>query len=470
MSKSNRVNPHTPTLPVTQRITDLGALALGMFVWIKLIEVPASDFILLTGLLLLVNYYIASAIRQNNHSWRMRPIAREVFQSLKVWSVSFLVTIFTLNILNEDASLAGNLTIALYISCAAILSASRIVTRFYLNYLRSTGRNTKKIAIVGNGDLAKNLHQTFQDYPWMGVDFKGFYCDPNLEDPTACCNPHSALSLSGGTLDLVNRCKAAKIDEVYLTLPMREEERMRHVLDLLADTSVHVYVIPDIFTFSLLHSRWRDINGIPVVGIFDTPLQGIGGIIKRTEDIIIASAILCLISIPMLFIAAGVKTTSSGPIIFKQKRYGYGGKEVEVWKFRSMTVCENDKMVRQATQNDPRVTRFGSLLRKTSLDELPQFINVLQGHMSIVGPRPHAVAHNEQYRKDIHGYMLRHLVKPGITGWAQINGWRGETDTLEKMQKRVDFDLDYIRNWSLNFDIKIIIATIFKGFVNKQAY
>ncbi|EIV7826318.1 exopolysaccharide biosynthesis polyprenyl glycosylphosphotransferase, partial [Escherichia coli] len=186
--------------------------------------------------------------------------------------------------------------------------------------------------------------------------------------------------------------------------------------------------------------------------------------------IVISSIILIFISPILLIIACLIKLTSPGPIIFKQTRYGMDGKPIKVWKFRSMSVMENDNKVIQATKNDIRITKIGRLLRRTSLDELPQFFNVLFGGMSIVGPRPHAVAHNEQYRNLIEGYMLRHKVKPGITGWAQINGWRGETDTLEKMEKRVEFDLEYIREWSIWLDLKIIFLTIFKGFINKSAY
>jgi putative colanic acid biosynthesis UDP-glucose lipid carrier transferase len=179
---------------------------------------------------------------------------------------------------------------------------------------------------------------------------------------------------------------------------------------------------------------------------------------------------LLLVAIPMIFIAMGVKLSSHGPIIFRQHRYGLRGNEIDVWKFRTMTVAENDDTVIQARKNDPRVTRFGAFLRRTSLDELPQLINVLQGKMSLVGPRPHAVAHNEQYRKQVDRYMLRHKVKPGITGLAQVNGWRGETDTLDKMQKRIEFDLAYIQNWSLFLDFKIIYQTMFKVFSDKNAY
>ncbi len=200
------------------------------------------------------------------------------------------------------------------------------------------------------------------------------------------------------------------------------------------------------------------------------PFNGLLNWVKRFEDLVLSSLILLLISPVLLAVAIGVKLSSPGPIIFKQNRYGLDGKPIQVWKFRSMRVMDNGSHVQQATKGDPRVTRFGAFIRRTSLDELPQFFNVLQGSMSIVGPRPHAVAHNEQYRTIVNRYMLRHKVKPGITGWAQINGWRGETDTLDKMEKRVQFDLDYIHRWSLWFDLKIVFLTIFKGFVGKNAY
>jgi len=221
----------------------------------------------------------------------------------------------------------------------------------------------------------------------------------------------------------------------------------------------------------ILHGSWTTLGDSQVISIFDNPHDGVSGWSKRLEDILLATGVMLVIAIPMLIIALGVKLSSPGPVIFKQRRYGINGEEIEVWKFRSMTVCDNDESnIQQATRCDVRITKLGGFLRKTSLDELPQFINVLKGDMSIVGPRPHAVAHNELYREDIHRYMMRHKVKPGITGWAQINGWRGETDTIEKMEKRIEFDLEYIRNWSIYLDLKIFLLTIFKGFVNKNAY
>ncbi len=192
--------------------------------------------------------------------------------------------------------------------------------------------------------------------------------------------------------------------------------------------------------------------------------------LKRVEDIVVGSLIMALIALPMLVIALGVKLTSSGPVFFRQRRYGLNGREIHVLKFRSMTVAEDGDKVTQATQNDKRVTPFGAILRRTSLDELPQFFQVLTGEMSIVGPRPHAVAHNEEFRRLIHGYMLRHMVKPGITGWAQVNGFRGETDTVDKMEKRVEHDIQYIRNWSILLDVRIIWLTIFGRKVRQNAY
>jgi putative colanic acid biosynthesis UDP-glucose lipid carrier transferase len=219
-----------------------------------------------------------------------------------------------------------------------------------------------------------------------------------------------------------------------------------------------------------MNAGLSNLGEFPVVSIHETPFNGVDGWIKRLEDIVLSTLILSLISIPMLIIALGVKLSSSGPVFYKQNRYGLRGNRIEVWKFRTMTACEDDAEVRQVQQSDVRVTPLGAFLRRTSLDELPQFINVLQGRMSIVGPRPHAVIHNEEYRKLISGYMLRHKVRPGITGLAQVNGWRGETDTLDKMEKRIEYDLAYIKNWSLLLDVKIILLTLFKGFSGKNVY
>ncbi|HGZ2381863.1 TPA: undecaprenyl-phosphate glucose phosphotransferase [Escherichia coli] len=313
-------------------------------------------------------------------------------------------------------------------------------------------RMRKEDAIYG-GEMS--AHHYFRDFA---------YCDSGMIPWLLVAE---LLCLKGKTL---GDAKAGKIHNVYIAMQMCDGARVKKLVHQLADTTCSVLLIPDVFTFNILHSRLEEMNGVPVVPLYDTPLSGVNRLLKRAEDIVLATLILLLISPVLCCIALAVKLSSPGPVIFRQTRYGMDGKPIKVWKFRSMKVMENDKVVTQATQNDPRVTKVGNFLRRTSLDELPQFINVLTGGMSIVGPRPHAVAHNEQYRQLIEGYMLRHKVKPGITGWAQINGWRGETDTLEKMEKRVEFDLEYIREWSVWFDIKIVFLTVFKGFVNKAAY
>ena len=251
---------------------------------------------------------------------------------------------------------------------------------------------------------------------------------------------------------------------------MRAERRIRNVLARLADTTASVYIVPDFFVFELLHARWTNVNGLPAVSVFENPLYGVDGLAKRAADVIFGFMLLAAAAVPMCIIAAMIKLTSAGPVFFRQRRYGLDGREILVWKFRTMSCCDNGSEVRQATQDDARITPIGRFLRRTSLDELPQLFNVIEGGMSLVGPRPHANAHNEQYRSLIDGYMLRHKVKPGITGLAQVNGYRGETETLEKMEKRVACDHQYIREWSFWMDLKIMVKTLRVVLMQRNAY
>jgi len=257
---------------------------------------------------------------------------------------------------------------------------------------------------------------------------------------------------------------------IYLSLPMASQKRILTLLDGLRDTTSSIYFAPDTFVTDLIQGRVDSVGGMPVVAVCETPFTGLNWVFKRGSDIVLSLLILTLISPLLLFIALCVKLTSRGPVIFRQRRYGLDGSEIIVYKFRSMTVMDDGDEIRQAQKHDERLTPIGAFLRKTSLDELPQFFNVLQGRMSIVGPRPHAVAHNEMYRKLIKGYMLRHKVAPGITGWAQINGYRGETEKLEKMKGRIDHDLEYLRNWSLRLDLYIIVKTVWVVFGSENAH
>ena len=284
------------------------------------------------------------------------------------------------------------------------------------------------------------------------------------------CDPRLRPIVTGG-LDVVAEYVAKfEIDSVYITLPILDQPRIINLVNSLRDTTASIYFVPDVFMFDLVQARLDSVNGVPVISVFESPLVGINAVHKRFFDLVVSGLILLVIAPIMVIIAALVKLTSKGPVFFKQRRYGMDGDEIWVYKFRSMSVCEDGAKVTQATKNDARVTRLGAILRKTSLDELPQLINVLQGSMSIVGPRPHAVAHNEHYRKLIHGYMGRHKVKPGITGWAQVSGFRGETDTIDKMEGRVLHDIAYLKNWSIWLDIVIMFKTVKLVFKDTQAY
>jgi putative colanic acid biosynthesis UDP-glucose lipid carrier transferase len=241
---------------------------------------------------------------------------------------------------------------------------------------------------------------------------------------------------------------------------MASQPRILNLLDQLRDTTASIYFLPDIFLYDLIQARVDTVGGLPVVAVCETPFHGTTGVIKRLSDLCIALPAIVMTGPVMLAIVLAIKLTMPGPVLFRQRRYGLDGQQIVVWKFRTMRVTEDGDVVRQATRHDDRITPLGAFLRRSSLDELPQFFNVLQGRMSVVGPRPHAVAHNEMYRKLIKGYMIRHKVKPGITGWAQVNGARGETDTIEKMQRRIAYDIEYLRSWSLRLDVAIVWRTV----------
>ncbi len=360
------------------------------------------------------------------------------------------------------------------IGCWLVATPLTVITmhigrRLLLARLRAKPTEPRRVAIIGANDLGLRVLNSMQSMPWLGYKIMGFYDDriANNDVDRRLVGQH--IDVKGGLEQLYADAHDGKLDIVFITLPMRAELRMHSVIDRLADTTVSPYLIPDVFNFDLLHSRLTCLQGIPALSIYDSPLVD-NGWAKRLEDLVLGSLMLLGLSIPMMLIALGVKITSKGPVFFKQTRYGLGGEPIKVWKFRSMSVCEDGPNVAQAKKSDPRVTPFGNFLRRTSLDELPQLFNVVSGSMSLVGPRPHAVAHNEYYRGQIKGYMLRHKVKPGITGLAQVNGFRGETETLDKMSGRIAYDLEYIRHWSLLLDIKILWQTIFKGFVGQQAY
>ncbi len=416
----------------------------------------------------MVLFYFMARANGLYKSWRVTSLWRETETVIVVWvCVAFLVLFIVFLMKLPDIHLR-RVFVSWFVLAQIMLILWRVLLRVALREYRSRGRNYRTVVIAGAGELGTRLARTILDAPWMGYRIKGFY-DDNKEAGSMPL-PGSGIRVLGDLDRMIEDVRTERMDLVYIALPMRFEGKIRKVLKGLSNTAVSAYLAPDFLTFDILHARMVDMNGIPTISIYEDPFDSASGWLKRLEDVVVSSLILVMISPVMMAIAAAIKLTSPGPVFFKQRRYGARGDEIMVWKFRTMTVIEDGDVIRQASKNDARVTKVGAFLRRTSLDELPQFINVLQGTMSIVGPRPHATAHNEYYRNIIPGYMLRHKVKPGITGWAQINGYRGETDTLEKMEKRVEYDLRYIKNWSFWFDIKIIFATVFKGFVDKNAY
>ena len=340
-----------------------------------------------------------------------------------------------------------------------------VIGRYIVMRHAAKPESRRTVVVVGAGALGVKVARALQDGS-RGVEFLGYFddrADGRLDD--------DARSQMLGNLSQVGTFAATRgLREVYITLPLGSQPRIVELLDQLQGTTASLFFVPDVFGISIIQGRLQDMNGVPVVGICETPFTGTNLLVKRLSDLVIAAIIVVLISPLLLAIAIGIKLSSRGPVIFKQRRNGLDGEEIVVYKFRSMTTQDDGDVVVQATRNDPRITRFGAFLRSTSLDELPQFFNVLQGTMSVVGPRPHAVTHNDAYRQIIKAYMVRHKVKPGITGWAQINGQRGETDTIDKMRTRVEYDLEYLRNWSLGLDLRIIAGTVRVLFFDRHAY
>lgn len=456
-SKSN-----ASLISMVQRFSDITIILLGLYCICFIHHQYFGTKELLIGLIVLVIFQMIGGITDFYRSWRGVKISTELKLLLQNWTLGLIFTLGIISFLS-NFNFTFNIFLQWYIVVSFTIVLCRIAIRFAAGLIRKFGYNTRYVAVAGSMPAGINLLRSFEEEPWLGFVVKGVYDDQSTDDI-------SNIVYAGTLSDLISEAKAGKLDRIYIAMRMGDEEKLKNLVRELTNTTCSVMLIPDIFTFNILQSRTEEVNGVPVVPLFDTPLNGINMVFKRLEDIIVSFVILVLISPVLFIIACTVKLSSPGPVLFRQIRYGMDGKPIKVWKFRSMTVMENDSVVTQATKNDVRVTKVGRFLRRTSLDELPQFFNVLQGEMSIVGPRPHAVAHNEQYRHLIEGYMLRHKVKPGITGLAQVNGWRGETDTLEKMQKRVEFDLEYIREWSVWLDLKIICLTVFKGFVNKSAY
>ncbi len=447
---------------------DALAIILGMQLLLTLLPEVNSKSTIIICVVAIGIFNIAGEFVGLYRNWRGIAFEREASCSMLAWGVTLLF-MAGLGYFSVYSTELSSRCLLLWFAFNPVLSlAMRVLFRWNMKWMTDKGINTRSYAVVGINDLGIHLVGNINAAPDLGLRFLGYY-DDRPDDRTADIPEDQAAKL--GKLDaLVASAKRGEVQVIYITLPMRAESRIRDIISELADTTASVYVVPDMFVFQLLNSRWTDIQGLPVVSVFENPFNGVDGMVKRGVDIVLATVALLIAGIPMALIALAVKLTSKGPVLFRQRRYGLDGKEIMVWKFRSMNVQENGAKVVQAKKNDSRLTPIGGFLRKSSLDELPQIFNVLFGKMSLVGPRPHANAHNEFYRGQIEGYMLRHKVKPGITGLAQVSGCRGETETLDKMEKRVFFDHQYIREWSIWLDLKIIFKTFSVVFSRQNAY
>ncbi|GAB5379922.1 MAG: undecaprenyl-phosphate glucose phosphotransferase [Aliiglaciecola sp.] len=464
--KGGIVQSNTSSFSTLYRLVDLTCITVIYFalMYVQSIQIGPDAIAML--FLAITSFLLLAEAADLYRSWRLESTTLLIRHALICWVItSFIVGTFAYFAPSFVLHNETNFFIWLF-STGPALAIWRVAFRELLFWQRKKGFNTRSAIVIGATQSGYNLAHQILNNEQLGIRFKGIY-DDRTEDrlPFEFTN-----QIAGKINDAIELAKRNEVDFIYIALPMSAEKRIMQILNMCSDTTCTVSIIPNFFIYNLLNARWQTLGSIQTLSVFDTPFQGANNVLKRLEDIVFSMGILSLIAIPMLFIALAVKLTSKGPAIFKQKRYGLDGKQIMVYKFRSMKTMDNGPDVKQATKDDDRFTPIGSFLRRTSLDELPQFINVLQGRMSIVGPRPHAIAHNEQYRQLIEGYMLRHKVRPGITGWAQVNGFRGETETVNKMVKRVEYDLDYIHRWSVWLDVKIILATVFKGFINKNAY
>ncbi len=346
---------------------------------------------------------------------------------------------------------------------AALLGA-QAAAHWITEWRLRQGAIRRRLVIVGATRIGFQLAARLAEEPWLGT-VDGFFDDRRGERLPRAARGHYL----GRFCELPEYSRRNLVHVIYICLPISAQSRIQKLLDELGDSTASIYFVPDLSAFDLMQARFGEVRGLPLLAIRETPFCGTMGILKRASDLVLATLALLVAAPVMAAIAVGVHRSSAGPILFRQRRYGLDGKQFMVYKFRTMTVCE-DGEIAQATRQDPRVTPFGRFLRRTSLDELPQLLNVLGGTMSLVGPRPHAVAHNEHYRKVVNGYMLRHKVRPGITGLAQINGLRGETRSVETMSRRVELDIEYVKNWSLALDLRILLKTLFVLFRDRRAY
>ena len=379
--------------------------------------------------LMIISYFISSYVFEqlSIHSrWQDGNLLNYIRDTIVGWAIVVALLILIGYASKLSYRYSEKVILIWFMVTPLALVISHVIVRAIADEQRKNG-GLRSAVIVGGNSTSLKLIQRIKKLPYLLIEIRGYFDARDMGRIEDGMGPRL-----GALTDVASYARNNNIDMIFISLPMSAQPRIREILDDLHDTTASIYFLPDIFIFDLMQAHFNTVGGIPLVAICDSPYSGVDSVVKNVSDFVLATLILIFLSPLMLCIALFVKLDSSGPAIFRQHRYGLNGEKIVVYKFRSMKVSEDGSRIEQAHKTDPRITKFGAFLRRTSLDELPQFINVLQGRMSIVGPRPHAVAHNELYRKLIRGYMLRHKVKPGITGWAQVNGFRGETENTGK--------------------------------------
>lgn len=431
------------------------------FAWLALPEwLPLESYLVFLPWIIIISAFVfwASGLYDPDRAQRL---TRLVFSVAKAVALGLLIVSASLSFYRDFYF--SRLTMALFgLIVPTLMVGLRLVLYFYMRRARQQGKNLRRVLIVGAGLAGRRLERSFKLYPWMGFDVVGFLDDYKTDESDVLGTTEEAVAIA-------DRFEAENqpIDYVYVALPLSAAKRIEHLVDAFSTRLAHVCLVPDLLHFNIINNRITDLDGLPVIHLIDEAPFEFRRFIKRAVDVIFSALLLLVIS-PLLFIiAVAVKLSSPGPVFYKQERMSLNGHTFKMLKFRSMPVnAEEQTGAIWAKPNENRATPVGKFLRRTSLDELPQFINVLKGDMSVVGPRPERPVFIEEFRDQVPRYMLRHKMKAGITGWAQVNGWRGNTS----IEKRIQYDLYYIQNWSLALDLKIMVMTVWKGFVNENAY
>lgn len=469
MTFRSLLKKNADTISMIQRLVDpLLVLITGTVVYairFGSFEIPEEYIVILIGICLIClaifPFFDLYRPRRDESLWS------EIQTLTKAWFIVYAVLVGIMFATKTSTEYSRAWIAGLMIGGLSSMTLFRLILRSSLRFLRRRGINTRNIVIAGAGELGREVAQRITDSHWTGLKIIGFYDDaPQFQGQVI-----EGVPVRGGLPLLPQEATGLGVNQVWIALPLNQDAQVKSMVAQLNRLPVQITFVPDIYGVHLLNHSIGEIAGLPVIHIMETPLSGINGFIKELEDKILAISILLAASPLILLIILGVKLSSPGPVFYKQLRGGMHGERIWVWKFRTMKHhSEPPEKIFQAVPGDARITPFGAFLRRTSLDELPQFLNVLKGDMSIVGPRPHAVEHDHFYQQQIDTYILRHQVKPGLTGWAQVNGWRGETGEIRKMENRIQHDIYYINNWSLWFDLRIIVKTVFIILTGKNAH